>query len=75
LKAGRLVRPIPHTTPLPINFVRPGRLVRRVRDGDPPPPDFGYFLAWRADSRKLRRIDALRAWMLAEAQTATGEAV
>jgi LysR family transcriptional regulator, glycine cleavage system transcriptional activator len=67
LRAGRLVRPIAHAVPLPVNFVQPGRLVRAVRDGDPPPPDFGYFLVWRPDTRKQRRIDALKAWLLAQA--------
>ena len=27
----------------------------------------GFRLVWRADSHKLRRIDALRDWFLAEA--------
>jgi DNA-binding transcriptional LysR family regulator len=44
--------------------------VRFVRDGDPPPPDFGYFLVWPADSRKQRRIQALRDWLVAEARGA-----
>jgi DNA-binding transcriptional LysR family regulator len=44
--------------------------VRFIRDGDPPPPDFGYFLVWPADSRKQRRIQALRDWLVAEARGA-----
>ncbi|THD74559.1 MAG: LysR family transcriptional regulator [Phenylobacterium sp.] len=74
LRAGHLVRPIPETMPLPVNFVKPGRLVRPVAEGDPPPADLGYFVAWRADSRKLRRIALLRDWLLAEAQAAEADA-
>jgi LysR family glycine cleavage system transcriptional activator len=70
VRGGRLVRPLPDSIPLPINFVRPGKLVRFVRDGDPPPPDFGYFLVWPADSRKQRRILALRDWLSAEVRAA-----
>jgi LysR family glycine cleavage system transcriptional activator len=68
VRAGRLVRPLRDSIPLPINFIRPGKLVRFVRKGDPPPPEFGYFLVWRPDSRKQRRIQALRDWLVAEAR-------
>jgi len=66
VREGRLVRPLPDSIPLPINFIRPGKLVRFVRKGDPPPPEYGYFLVWRPDSRKQRRIHALRDWLVAE---------
>ncbi|HEV2530750.1 LysR substrate-binding domain-containing protein [Phenylobacterium sp.] len=72
LRAGKLVRPVPDTVPLPVNYVRPGRLVRQVDPDGPPPPDFGYFAVWRADSPKLGRIHALRDWLVAEARA--GEA-
>ena len=29
--------------------------------------DWGYFLVWRADCRKLKRVHALRDWLVAEA--------
>lgn len=29
-------------------------------------PEFAFYLAWRADSPKIRRIHALRGWLLAE---------
>jgi LysR family glycine cleavage system transcriptional activator len=67
LQTGRLVRPIRETVELPVNFIRPGRLVRAVQAGDAPPADIGYFFVWRADNRKLRRIHALRDWLVAEA--------
>lgn len=34
--------------------------------------ELGYWIVWRRDSRKLRRIDALRAWLSAEAAEARG---
>jgi LysR family transcriptional regulator, glycine cleavage system transcriptional activator len=74
LRQGLLVRPIPDTVPLPVDFVRPGKLVRPVREGDPTPDDFGYFVAWRADSRKQRRILLLRDWLQAEARAAAAAA-
>jgi LysR family glycine cleavage system transcriptional activator len=74
LKAGRLVRPIRDSVALPVNFIRPGRLVRPVRDGDPPPADIGYFVVWRADNRKQRRIHALIDWLMAEARAMEAEA-
>jgi LysR family glycine cleavage system transcriptional activator len=70
LRAGRLIRPIPDVVDLPLDFVRPGQLVRPVRDGDPPPAALGYFCVWRADTRKLRRIHALRDWLAAAAREA-----
>jgi LysR family glycine cleavage system transcriptional activator len=73
LRTGRLVRPVRDTVELPVNFIRPGRLVRPVRAGDAPPADIGYFLVWRADTRKLRRIHALRDWLLAEARAEAAE--
>ena len=49
-----------------------GRLVR-------PFPDeiegsWGYYFVWRADSRKLTRILALRDWLLAEVASDAGRA-
>lgn len=70
LKAGRLVRPVPDLIPLPLNFVDPGQLVRLVREGDPMPPELGYFIVWRAENRKQRRIRALCDWLVAEARAA-----
>jgi LysR family transcriptional regulator, glycine cleavage system transcriptional activator len=35
--------------------------------------DFGFFVVWRADSRKLRRIHALSDWLVAEAALAQPE--
>ena len=41
-----------------------GRLVRLLPEAVE--NDFAFYLAWRADSPKLRRIHALRDWLLAE---------
>jgi LysR family glycine cleavage system transcriptional activator len=46
-----------------------GRLVRPLETNVA--SDLGFFVVWRADSRKLARIEALRDWLLAEA-CATG---
>ena len=45
--------------------LRSGRLVRAVRDEVP--SELGFFVVWRADSRKVARIHALRDWLIAEA--------
>ncbi|HEX4736288.1 MAG TPA: LysR substrate-binding domain-containing protein [Allosphingosinicella sp.] len=74
LRAGRLVRPIRDTLKLPLNFIRPGRVVRFVREGDPEPAEIGYFLVWPKHSRKQARIHALRDWLLAEAASLAAEA-
>ena len=74
LRAGRLVRPVPDTLPLPLNFIRPGQLVRFVREADPEPPEIGYFLVWPKHSRKQARIRALREWLGAEASALAAEA-
>ncbi|MDB5479124.1 MAG: hypothetical protein JWO83_177 [Caulobacteraceae bacterium] len=42
-----------------------GRLVRPLESAVA--SDLGFFVVWRADSRKLRRIHALRDWLVAEA--------
>ena len=42
-----------------------GRLVRPLENAVA--SDLGFFVVWRADSRKLRRIHALRDWLVAEA--------
>lgn len=68
LRAGRLVRPIQDSLKLPLNFIRPGRIVRFVREGDPEPAEIGYFLVWPKHSRKQARIDALRDWLVTEAE-------
>ena len=68
LRAGRLVRPLPDFLPLPVNFIRPGQLVKPWREGDPLPPEIGYFVVWRPDNRKLRRIRVLCDWLVAEAR-------
>lgn len=49
-----------------------GRLVRPLEGAVA--SKFGYFVVWRADSRKLARIRALRDWLVAEARGAGGEA-
>jgi LysR family glycine cleavage system transcriptional activator len=41
-----------------------GRLVRPLEGVA---SDLGFYIVWRADSRKLRRIHALRDWLVAEA--------
>jgi LysR family glycine cleavage system transcriptional activator len=74
LRAGRLVRPIRDSFKLPLNFIRPGRLVRFVREGDPEPPEIGYFLVWPKQSRKQARIQMLRDWLVAEAAALAAEA-
>lgn len=48
-----------------------GRLVRPLEGGIA--SELGYFVVWRADSRKLGRIEALRDWLVAEAATAQSE--
>ncbi len=45
-----------------------GRLVRPLENAVA--SDFGFYVVWRADSRKLRRIHALRDWLVAEAADA-----
>jgi LysR family transcriptional regulator, glycine cleavage system transcriptional activator len=45
--------------------LRSGRLVRLFDKGVA--SELGFWVVWRADSRKLRRIDALRDWLLSEA--------
>lgn len=42
-----------------------GRLVRPLEGGVA--SELGFYVVWRADSRKLRRIQALRDWLVAEA--------
>jgi LysR family glycine cleavage system transcriptional activator len=64
LRLGRLVRPIPDSIPLPLNFIRAGELVRFVRSEEPAPPELGYFLAWPLESRKRMRIEKLRDWLV-----------
>jgi LysR family glycine cleavage system transcriptional activator len=48
-----------------------GRLVRLLETAVA--SDFGFFVVWRADNRKLRRIHALRDWLVAEAAVAQPE--
>jgi len=48
-----------------------GRLVRPLEDAVA--SDLGFFVVWRADSRKLRRIHALRDWLVAEAAATQAE--
>ena len=50
-----------------------GRLVKPLEGGVA--SDLGFFVVWRADSRKLSRIQALRDWLVAEAAVAGEEAV
>jgi len=47
-----------------------GRLVRPLA-GDVA-SEFGFYAVWRADSRKLGRIAALREWLIAEALASNG---
>lgn len=47
--------------------LRSGRLVRLFDTGVA--SELGFWIVWRADSRKLRRIAALRDWLLSEAAT------
>jgi LysR family glycine cleavage system transcriptional activator len=46
-------------------YLQSGRLVRPLEAGVA--SDFGFFVVWRGDSRKLARIAALRDWLIAEA--------
>ena len=48
--------------------LRTGRLVRPFDAGVA--SELGFWVVWRGDSRKLRRIEALRDWLLAEAAAA-----
>jgi LysR family glycine cleavage system transcriptional activator len=52
--------------------LRAGRLVRPLEGGIA--SELGFFVVWRADSRKLPRIHALRDWLRAAAQAADAEA-
>jgi LysR family glycine cleavage system transcriptional activator len=45
--------------------LRTGRLVRPFEAGIA--SELGFWIVWRADSRKLHRINVLREWLLAEA--------
>lgn len=47
-----------------------GRLVRALQSNVT--SDLGFFVVWRADSRKLPRIAALRDWLLAEDRASGG---
>jgi LysR family glycine cleavage system transcriptional activator len=49
-------------------YFETGRLVRPLQDDIA--SDLGFFVVWRADSRKLKRITALRDWLVAEAAEA-----
>jgi LysR family glycine cleavage system transcriptional activator len=46
-------------------YLSAGRLVRPLAGGIA--SNLGFFVVWRADSRKLKRIQALRDWLIAEA--------
>lgn len=48
--------------------LRTGRLVRPFEGGVP--SELGFWAVWRPDSRKLRRIHALRDWLIAAATDA-----
>lgn len=50
--------------------LRSGRLVRAVEDTVA--SELGFFVVWRADSRKAARIQALRDWLVAEARDPQG---
>ena len=52
--------------------LRTGRLVRPFDVGIA--SELGFWVVWRPDSRKLRRIAALRDWLIAEAQPAAPSA-
>jgi len=67
LRLGKLVRPVPDSIPMPLNFIRAGELVRFVRSEEPVPPELGYFLVWPLESRKRARIERLRDWLLESA--------
>jgi len=45
--------------------LRTGRLVRPFDEHVA--SELGFWIVWRGDSRKLRRITALREWLLTEA--------
>jgi LysR family glycine cleavage system transcriptional activator len=51
-------------------YFESGRLVRPLEGGVA--SDLGFFVVWRADSRKLARIQALRDWLAAEAAPQAG---
>jgi len=53
-------------------YFETGRLVRPLQDDIA--SDLGFFVVWRADSRKLKRITALRDWLVAEAAEAAAQA-
>ena len=53
-------------------FLLAGQLVRPLEGGVA--SDVGFFVVWRADSRKLSRIRALRDWLIAEVATTQTEA-
>jgi len=44
--------------------LRSGRLIQPLRETVP--SNWGFYVVWRADSRKLRRIHALKDWLLKE---------
>jgi len=73
VRLGKLVRPIPDSVPLPLNFIRAGQCVRFVRSEEPAPPELGYFLAWPLESRKRARIELLRDWLIEAAAESTIE--
>ena len=50
--------------------LRSGRLVAPLDRSTP--SELGFHLVWRPDSRKLKRIDALRAWLVAEVAEGAG---
>jgi len=50
--------------------LRTGRLVRPFDTGVA--SDLGFWMVWRANNRKLVRIEALRDWLLAEATRVAG---
>jgi LysR family glycine cleavage system transcriptional activator len=53
-------------------YFETGRLVRPLKDDIA--SDLGFFVVWRADSRKLARIAALRDWLVVEAGEAATQA-
>ncbi|HEY3948179.1 LysR substrate-binding domain-containing protein [Phenylobacterium sp.] len=65
LASGRLMRPNSDSLPLPLDYVRPGQLVRPVADPETLPAPYGYFAVWRPDNRKQRRIRLLCDWLTA----------
>jgi LysR family glycine cleavage system transcriptional activator len=52
--------------------LRQGRLVRPIETGVD--SDLGFFAVWRPDARKIRRIEALRDWLLQETAPARAAA-